>query len=129
MNTCRRSAGRAERGASLMEANAAIALIGMATLVGGSLLSAHPRAAARLDAQRELLRAAEATVETLRSGSLPLESTKLEAVTATALPVRVTLEVRPRELPGLYEVAVTARGEVRGQPISRTVRTLVWRGQ
>jgi type II secretory pathway pseudopilin PulG len=118
---------RCERGTTLLETVIAVALIGLATLAAVSLLAAQPRAAERLAAQHELLRVAEATIESVRSGALPLLSGPVESPIPTSRPVRVSLEVRDLDPAGLREVTVTAVTRLREQRVERGLASLIWR--
>jgi type II secretory pathway pseudopilin PulG len=116
-----------QRGMTLMETTAAIAMIGLATLTAAALLGAQPRAAERVDAQRELLRVVEATVESVRAGALPAASGPLATPIPTSRPVTAWLVVRDLTPTGLCEVTATASTSVRGQEIQRSLTTMVWR--
>ncbi len=119
---------RHQRGSTFAETMAAVALIGIATLISGSLLNLHPTATLRLEAQDEALRVVEATLESVRAGAIPLTS-----ATLSNPPIRVrhgmkvTLVVSPQETPNLYSVRIDARCNVRGQDVERHVSTMLWR--
>ena len=116
-----------ERGMTWMETAAAIALVGLAVMVGASLLAAHPRASDRLAAQHELVRVLDATLESVRGGVVPLASGELAPPVPTEHRIRLALEVRPVGPSGLWEVTAVARCEVRREPVERRLSTLMWR--
>ena len=116
-----------QSGITLIETTATIALIGMAVMVASSLLSAHPRAAERLEAQEELLLVLEATIESLRSGALELDSSRISPPIPVDRPVVVEIEVTEHSTPGLYEITVTARSEVRDRAVTRSQHSMIWR--
>jgi prepilin-type N-terminal cleavage/methylation domain-containing protein len=105
---------RRQRGFSLIETLIALAILGTALLLGAALLLQHPRVLRRLDAQREAYRAIESTLEAVRAGALPLQSLELDGfVTSTGKQasedLKLSMVVRPGDLPGLYHVTLVAR--------------------
>jgi prepilin-type N-terminal cleavage/methylation domain-containing protein len=120
-----------ERGMTLMECAAALALIGIAILAAGAFLSVQPQVTDRLQAQREAVRALEYTLESVRAGALPLVS-GAQAVSLPASPdavrnLTVTLRVSPGERPGLFVVAAEAIYSAGGKRYRRQLATMVWR--
>lgn len=120
------------RGFTLLEALVALLLVTFGMLMGFGLTARQPQTMKRLRAGDEALRAVEATIETIRAGALPLESGFLRPTVAYPAPVRtehlvLDLEVRPREVDGLYEITVEARYQVGREILRRRVTTLVWR--
>ena len=65
-------------GFTLLEALVALALLGVALLMGMQLIVQTPRVVRRLDAERQAFRALEATLEGLRSSSTPLQDEELQ---------------------------------------------------
>ena len=120
-----------ERGMTLIECAAALALIGMAILAAGAFLSVQPLLTERLRAQQEALRALEYTLESVRAGALPLvggaQGVSLPASPEAARDLTVTLRVSPGERPGLFVVAAEAIYSAGGKRCRRQLVTMVWR--
>lgn len=113
---------RSQRGFSLVETLIALTILGIALLLGMSLLLEQPRIARRLDAQRRALSELESTMEALRSGAIPLESTRLGPSGSPAVVIQVT----PAGPPDLYEVSLRAVYLVEGRTRERTLESLIW---
>jgi hypothetical protein len=117
---------RDERGLALAECIAAVALAGTAILIAAGLLAAHPRASQRLQAQQMMLRQLEATVESVRAEALPLQSGSVIGDQC-----QISIEVVPWSHDagqgGLFEVTVTATTTVRGELVSQSLHTMIWR--
>ncbi len=120
------------RGVSLVEITGALALVSVILLSGLSLLVLQPRIQERTRAGEAALHAIEAALETLRAEELPLSGGLL--VPGDAYPIndsapdlRMTLEVEPLDVPGLYELEFVATWAMRGRTTSRELKTLVWR--
>lgn len=116
-----------ERGISLIENIATLALVGLAVLVLTSVTAVAPQTRERVEAQQAMLRGAEAALEAVRAGALPLVSGPVEVGMTLARPVSVRLEVSPAGVRGLWRVAAVARAEIRGQRLERRLLTQVWR--
>ena len=116
-----------ERGISLIETIATLAMAGLAVIMLTSITSVAPQARQRVEAQRAMLRTAEAALEAVRAGAAPLEDGPVAVGLAVAWPVTVRLEVTPAGLPGLWRVEAAARAEVRGGPLVRRLVSQVWR--
>ena len=116
-----------ERGISLIENIAALALVGLAVLVLTSITAVAPQTRERVEVQRAMLRTAEAAIEGVRAGATPLAGGPVTVDMTVAWPVTVRLEVSPAGVPGLWRVEAVARAEVRGQRLERRLSTQVWR--
>lgn len=121
-------------GFSLIEGLVALAVVSMALLMGGAILLRQPRAQERLDAGGEVLRALEASVETLRAvPGLPLDNRRLSP--GLAYPdgldvegLQIWLESAPADGPeGLWEIRLEARYLVGSEPHRKRLETLLWR--
>jgi len=120
-----------QRGFSLLEAVAALALFGMAIVVAAGFLDAHVSAARRLEARADLVRAAEVVLESLRGEALPLTGGAIDLSGQfpgrSSARVATRVQVTPRTLTGLYEVRVEARTVVRSEEMVVTVTTQMWK--
>lgn len=119
-------------GFSLLETLLALAVLGVALLLGLDLVLRVPRTLARLDAGRQAVRALESTLEAVRAGEVPLETSRLDGFDVAAgepappgLAVRMT--VTPTPTAGLFSVVLEARGPAPGGEVSKRLETLVWR--
>ncbi len=117
-------AGRPQ-GFTLVEALIALTVLGVALLMGMALVTQIRRDVLRLDAERQAMRAMEATLEAMRAGTLPVELYKLdkpyelsEFITLAGVPpahdtkLGVTVLVTLTSRPGLYQVTLTAHYSV-----------------
>lgn len=124
-------AGRRRSGFTLIEVVVGLALLAVATLVGLAAITQTQLATERLEARQRALREIEAALEAVRTGALPLSSgvvgPSLETTPGRERNLIVRLKVEPGSLPGLYQVAGTARWSLRGRPWSSTVLTRVYR--
>ena len=120
-----------QRGFSLVEAIAALAVFGFAVVVASSFLDVQMSAARRLEARADLVRAAETLLESVRGGVMPLTSGDVdlsnEFQPMSSIRVRTKLQVISRPLPDLYEVRVEARAMVRSEEMVVSITTQVWR--
>ena len=117
-----------QRGSTLIEAIAALTLVGITVLMASSSLGSVPHLAARLDARHDLVRALDATLEGVRGGLLPLEDRILHrAPIPTRRPVTVRIEVEPDDVPGLWRLTVTASCQVFDAAVQSRVTTKIWR--
>jgi prepilin-type N-terminal cleavage/methylation domain-containing protein len=122
-----------QRGFTLVEMLVALWIVGVALLGGIALVVQQPRVVKRIDAERQAVRALEWTLESLRAGLIPLQSEDLQGfvdstvVGAPAPDLRVSVDVSPGAVAGLYEASLVARYTVLGQPRQRRLRTLFWR--
>jgi prepilin-type N-terminal cleavage/methylation domain-containing protein len=118
-------------GFTLLEALIALLLISAALLLGYGFLARQPQASARLDAGNDALRALEASLETLRSGAMPLEPGMLPPVIAyppptTARDLLVDLDVAATDLEGLFIVTLEARYRIGRTVQRRQVQSMIW---
>jgi prepilin-type N-terminal cleavage/methylation domain-containing protein len=120
-----------ERGFSLIETLVALVLIAIALLLGMGFLLQQPRVVKRIDAERAAMRAMEATMESIRAGTVPLASEQLEGfftapgeVGPPDLKVQVT--VTPTLPAGLYEIRLRASYSVLGSHLAKQIDSLVW---
>lgn len=124
-----------ERGFTLVEILVALLLLSVALFLGLALVLENPRVVRRVDASRTALRAMEATVESLRAGSIPLipfqtlqvDTSRLETGRPAVSNMVVLLEVTPAGVADLYQVSLRARYSVLGQPLEKHMETMVWR--
>jgi len=117
-----------QEGSTYAETMAAVALIGTATLIAGSLLNMHPSADSRLEAQAEALRVVEATLESVRAGAVPLASGTLKnPPVGVRSDMKVSLTVSQQTTADLYLIRIKASCVVRGQTIERHASTMLWR--
>jgi prepilin-type N-terminal cleavage/methylation domain-containing protein len=125
-----RRSGR-ESGFSLVEVLIALVLVGAALLMGMGLALQNPRIIRRLDSERQAFRAMESTLEALRAGAIPLQTSELDGfVTAVGTPapkdLKIHMQVEPAGTPGLFQVTLRASYEVERRKVEKMLRTLVW---
>ncbi len=116
-----------QRGMTLIEAIATIALIGLAVLIATSLTAVYPGNAERVAARHELLRVADATLEGVRCGHTPLQDGAVPVPIPVAREIALQLGVEALEPAGLYNLSVSAGTEVRGETLTITLQTMLWR--
>lgn len=109
----------------------AILLIGIALILSTAFLNAMTRSSERLQLQVELLRHCEATIESVRSGALPLTLgfVSLDPISTNIRDTQLNIDVvcRTTSTQDLYAIEVQTRCSVRGQPLQRSLETLLWR--
>jgi len=119
------------KGYSLVEALAAIAIVGMALLVSTNALQTHARLARRAEIQHEMLRSAEDALESVRGGEVPLEEGPLQLISEVGefsrRAVYTMVRIEELETEGLYEVTARSRTHFVDQPMELELRTMVWR--
>ena len=119
------------KGYSLLEALAAIAIVGMALLVSTNALQTHARLARRAEIQQEMLRSAEDALESVRGGEVALEEAPLqlssEADGLRKRAVHTIVRIDALDIEGLYEVTVRSRAHFVDEPMEFELRTMVWR--
>ncbi len=123
-------------GFTLIESLVALALITLALFLGTKLILMEPRILERVEAGEGAIRALEASLETLRSGDLPLRRGILLppaayplglAAPGLVLRLEEVEEIDPEETPGLFRITVEAR-YLAGRDVRRhRIQTLVWR--
>jgi type II secretion system protein I len=126
----RRSAS-AQTGFTLLEVLIALAILGVALLLGMALVLQNPRIVRRMDSERQAFRALESTLEAVRAGAIPLQTSRLDGfVTAVGTPapkdLSIDMVVEPAGLPGLFDVTLSAHYRVSQQKVVKRLRTLVW---
>lgn len=122
---------RALSGFSLIEVLIALTLLGIALLLGMDLVLQNPRVVRRLDGERQAFRAMESTMEAVRAGVIPLQTSELGSmVTAVGAPapkdLTISMQVGPAALPGLYQVTLVAQYSVLHQKYKKKLQTMVW---
>jgi prepilin-type N-terminal cleavage/methylation domain-containing protein len=122
---------RSERGFTLVEALAALAIFAIAVLVAAAFLQAHVQAAKRLEVRSGLMHASEITLEEIRSGIRPMTSATIDRTGELDLPraaaVTTTIKVDGGGVTDLYHVMVSSRSAAAGEPMVVTLETKVWR--
>lgn len=118
-------------GFTLLEVLVALAVLGVALLLGMALVLQNPRIVRRADDERQAFRAMESTLEAVRAGVIPLQTSQLDGfVTAVGTPapkdLTIAMQVDPAGLPGLYEVTLSARYSFARQKFVKRLRTMVW---
>jgi prepilin-type N-terminal cleavage/methylation domain-containing protein len=124
-----------QKGFSLIESLVALLLVTVALFLTLHLTSIQPRTMKRLRANEAALRAVEASIETIRGGSIPLVDgrSKLAAPLAffpdpAAEGLQLTMDVAPSpDVDDLFLVTVEARYRIARQVRVRRVQTMVWR--
>lgn len=118
-------------GFSLLEALAAIAIVGTGLLVASSALEGHAAMARRTALRLQMLEVAEEVLESVRGQALPLASGAVawpaEGTNDDTSRVHSSLRVVPREVEGLYEVTAVVRAQFLGEPVKWELTTMVWR--
>jgi len=122
---------RSDRGFTLVEALAALAIFAMAVLVAAAFLQAHARAARRLEVRSELVRAADATLEEIRAGVRPMVPATIDRASDVGsrmvAPIRTTVRVDDAGVPDLVLVSVSSHSAAAGEPMTVAIQTMVWR--
>ena len=118
-------------GFSLLEAVAAIAIVGFALVVAAHAMSAYAATVRRAEVRQQLLWAAENVIESVRGGQLPLTSGTVQLDRDLSPPdgeaVHLFLEVRQRDQPGLHDIAIRASTSLPGRREEVELSTMVWR--
>jgi prepilin-type N-terminal cleavage/methylation domain-containing protein len=120
-----------QSGFSLVEVLIALVIVGMALLMGMGLALQNPRIVRRTDAERQAFRALESTLEAVRAGAVPLQTSVLEGfATAVGNPapadLEVLMQVDSTGLPGLFEVTLHARYTIEQRNYRKSLKTMIW---
>jgi prepilin-type N-terminal cleavage/methylation domain-containing protein len=120
-------------GFALIEVLIALVLVGTALLMGMGLVLQNPRIVRRMDGEQQAFRALESTLEAVRAGRIPLQlqTAELEGfATAVGSPapedLAIRMEVEPADVPGLFQVTLSARYTVAQRQHEKSLQTLVW---
>jgi prepilin-type N-terminal cleavage/methylation domain-containing protein len=119
-------------GFTLVEALVALALIGLGLLLDLGLQAQSRELEQYLGAEADLVRRAEAAIESVRAGVHPLRSGPVDPAlawpSAADPPVAMILVVDPSDVDGLCRLMVRGQSRsARGRPHDVTLETLVWR--
>ena len=121
-----------QHGFSLIEALIALVLVGIALMLDLGLQAQSREIEDHLAVEAELLRRAEAAIESMRAGEHPLISGAIDPVrawpSAAAPELAMIVVVDATEVAGLCRV--TVRGQMRGRrgrPHDVELETLIWR--
>lgn len=128
------SAAPWRRGFTLVEVALALWILTVALLAGIALVLQQPRVVRRIDAERQAVQVMEWTLEEMRAGLIPLQSTadvgwsiSAFVVGSPAPDLKVAVSVLPSATPGLFQVVLAARYTVLGRRQQRQLQTLIWR--
>lgn len=115
----------------MLEALAAIAIMGMALLAAANALQSHAAMTRRTEVRQQMLEAAEEVLEGVRGNAVLLETGPVVSPFGSPHEVRsgihTSLRVTPREIEGLYEVLVVARARFIDESMELKLVTMVWR--
>lgn len=118
-------------GFSLLETLVALAIVGMALVVAANGFSAYAATVQRAEARQRLLAAAENAIESVRGGEIPLVTGPVKLDRDLRPPdgaeVHLSIDVRPRDLPGLFVVEVRAWSRISARREELELTTMVWR--
>jgi len=118
-------------GFSLLEAVTALAIVGLALVIAAHALSAYAATIQRADVRQRLVWAAESAIESVRGGQIPLATGRVELERELkpdeGADVYLFVDVRPRDLPGLYDVRVRAWSQLPARREVVELNTMVWR--
>jgi prepilin-type N-terminal cleavage/methylation domain-containing protein len=125
---------RRQNGFTLLEVAIALAVLLIALLGSVALAMQQPRVVRRMDATRQAVRVLEWTVEEMRGGLIPLQSTDDVGWAVSSMVVggappdlKVAVQVAPGPGAGLYDVTLVARYTILGNQRTRRLETLFWR--
>jgi prepilin-type N-terminal cleavage/methylation domain-containing protein len=124
----------AQRGFTLLETLVGLVLLGLVLTLVLSTFARLPAALERLWAKQAAYRTAEAVLEALRAGLVPIAPGELELPLADfgggeplGTGSRLRLNVVPEPQAGLSLVRVQISYTVRGEPAEAALETLTWR--
>jgi prepilin-type N-terminal cleavage/methylation domain-containing protein len=120
-------ASPSQRGFSLLEALIALTLLAVLLLMSGGLVLQQPRTMRRIDAQRRELQTLDSTLEAIRTGVLPLASTRIDVPGGPIVWVEVAPAGTPPTPSDLYRVSLRALDQANGRTVERRLDSLVWR--
>jgi prepilin-type N-terminal cleavage/methylation domain-containing protein len=120
-----------QSGFALIEVLIALVLVGTALLMGMGLVLQNPRIVRRMDGEQQAFRALESTLEAVRAGGIPLQTADLEGfATAVGNPapkdLAIRMEVESADVPGMFQVTLSARYTVERRQHEKSLQTLVW---
>ncbi|MEE4270095.1 MAG: type II secretion system protein [Thermoanaerobaculales bacterium] len=126
------SAPARNRGFTLVEALAALAITAMAVLVATAFLQAHVNAARRVEVRSALVAEAERALEEIRAGLRPMTPAVFDPASGAGSPmaggVQVSVNVLPGGAPDLYRVTVVSRSSASvTEPMEVVLDSMVWR--
>src|ERR1700720_737838 len=123
---------RRRRGFTLVEMSVALWILLVALLCGMALVLQQPRVVRRIDAARQAVAVIEWTLEEMRAGLIPLQSTPDVGWTVSSFVVgspapdlKVAGAVTPAATPGLYRGMLTAPSRVPAPPRRRRRETMI----
>jgi prepilin-type N-terminal cleavage/methylation domain-containing protein len=122
----------AQRGFTLVECIAALAVLALFLLGSAAFLTYRQRVETRIAADRQLLHALELAVETVRTQDAALTPATSVVAVADTMPdcapeLRVEVLVAATETAGLFRVVASGAVQVAGRPLRRELETLLWR--
>lgn len=122
---------RRDAGFSLIETLVSLAILTLALLLGVDAFLQQTRAVRRMEAQRQAFRALEASMEAVRAGVLPLQSTWLDGfTTAVGTPaprdLKVWMQVDATLTPFLYEVNLQATYHLDEEVVHKNLHSMVY---
>jgi prepilin-type N-terminal cleavage/methylation domain-containing protein len=125
---------RRRRGFTLIEVMVALSILTVALLAGMALVLQQPRVVRRIDAERQAVQVMEWTVEEMRAGLIPMQSTvdvgwsvSSFVVGSPAPDLKIAVAVVPVGTPGLFRVVVVAKYTVYGYLHERLLQTMIFR--
>jgi prepilin-type N-terminal cleavage/methylation domain-containing protein len=120
-----------QRGYSLLETLVALFVFGLALLVAASAITAQAGLTRRLQVRQQLLQTAEAVLESLRGGVLPLESGRVDLGSEFRGSSREgshsSVTVIGLEPDGLYDIEVQTWIRIDGRRQAVVLESLLWR--
>ncbi|HVR08256.1 MAG TPA: prepilin-type N-terminal cleavage/methylation domain-containing protein [Thermoanaerobaculia bacterium] len=125
---------RRRRGFTLVEVAVSLWILTVAMLTAMALLLQQPRVVRRIDAERQAVQVMEWTLEEMRAGLIPMQSTAdvgwsvSSFVAGSPAPdLKVAVAVLPAATPNLFRIVLVGRYTVLGRPYRRQLQTMIWR--